>query len=175
MGETEPYADARANDCDADDGPPLAACLTADTHGAGVCSVGSVSATALEKLIVSRIGMLATNEDIVERIAAKGVAEAQGKLPVLTQERIKLQAALTGSASRPHARAVDRRWLGRRPVRRRRLEGCGIAVVRLLCYCVDGARRVRPAVSFGVARCYCRRRALGESVTAATSLRGRTV
>jgi len=52
--------------------------------------------------------MLAADEQIVELIVAKGSAEAQAKLPVLQQERIRVQAELTGEREqgRRLARAI---------------------------------------------------------------------
>jgi site-specific DNA recombinase len=65
-------------------------CQTATRQGAGACPIRSVSAPALERLVVERISFLATNEAVIERIVRQAGAEAAAKLPFLREDRVRL-------------------------------------------------------------------------------------
>jgi site-specific DNA recombinase len=70
-------------------------CQTATRQGAeGGCPIRSVSAPALERLLVERLAFLASDAALIERMVAQAGAEANAKLPFLRDERIQLDADL---------------------------------------------------------------------------------
>ena len=69
-------------------------CQTATRQGAGACPIRSVSAPALEQLLLQRIEFLATHEPVIERMVLRTGAEATTKVPFLREERARIDAEL---------------------------------------------------------------------------------
>jgi site-specific DNA recombinase len=69
-------------------------CQTATREGAGKCPVRSVSAPALEGMLVERLGQIVSDETIVAKMVEKASAEATQRLPMVRGERARLDAEL---------------------------------------------------------------------------------